>query len=1223
MAHGRSDAEFIRETRNVARFFSEQRAIAWVALIAVVAWGTYGYVNMPKRKDPNIPVRIALAVTEWPGVGAEKVEQLVTRPIEETIAENSRIHPASPSSFGIKSLSLPGVSIVQIQLDEAVDDVRREFSDINLKLNALNPQLPQGAGPVQFNSDFGETAALMLTVANPPETPVAIALRADAIRRLLTEIRSRAPPGPRVAVVVCYAALVSPAIPSRNRDLLARFLVKRGLARDVRPLAGPSFAGLDFQTDLDAAALSAAIRRFAREVLGAPSIHPDAWAPAIIRDPAETEARLAKVAGPRYTYRQLDDATDLIQRALSRVPFASTVSRSGVLSEQVTLEYSQAKLAAYGVQPSNLKNILGARNITLAGGLLTVDNLNVTVDPSGEFKNAREIGGVIITRDANGNAVYLRDLVDTVRSYQSPPSYLNYYTWKDAGGQWHRSPAITLSVQMRSSEQIALFGRAVDAALAEVAPQLPPDLILARTSDQPRQVKENIDLFMTALYEAILLVVLISLIGFWEWRSALLIALSIPITLAMTFGAAFTLGIELQQVSIATLIIALGLLVDDPVVAGDAIKRELGTGQPRAIAAWLGPTKIAQAILFATVTNIVAYLPYLLLTGTTGDFLYSLPVVMTCALVSSRLASMTFVPLLGYYLLRTPKRLDPPIEERRRRGFTGVYYRIGVKVLKHRWISFLVSLLFLAGGGAIFARLPTSFFPEDVQYLSYIDLWLPNNVSFARTDDLAQRATDIVREVAAEYAAQHPGRDGQARPVLKSVTTFVGGGAPRFWYSLTPEQRQNNYAQLVVEVEDKFDTPPLVARLQTAIAAKLDGARADVRQLETNAVGIPVQIRLSTGAGVDPERSQANLAELRRLGDRLTAIVRDVPVAAGVRDDWGEESFVVKLAVDPDRANLAGVTNQDVAGSAAAGISGTQVAVLREGDKQIPVVARLRLDERANLSDVQNLYVYSAQSTQKAPLGLVASVHTTLETQRIRRMDHYRTITVEGFPAPGFYPSEVMRAARPALAAFTQGLPPGFQVTVSGAEAKQRHGFKELAILLAISVAAIFIALVVQFNHAAKPLLVFAAVPYGATGAIAALWVMGAPFSFMAFLGITSLVGVIVSHVIVLFDFIEENRVRGEPLQDSLLDAGIVRLRPVMITVLATMFALVPLAVHGGPLWRPLCFAQIGGLALATFIELLLVKVFYVIFVLDLKIVKWDAEPGAGGAEPVASGTPG
>src|SRR5882757_6071232 len=224
---------------------------------------------------------------------------------------------------------------------------------------------------------------------------------------------------------------------------------------------------------------------------------------------------------------------------------------------------------------------------------------------------------------------------------------------------------------MRSGEQIQKFGTAIDEKMKQVRAALPPDLVIARTSDQPLQVKENIDLFMEALYEAVGLVVLIALIGFWEWRSALLMALSMPITLAMTFGMAHMAHIDLQQVSIATLIIALGLLVDDPVVANDAIKRGLAAGIPRIHAAWLGPTKLARAILYATATNIIAYLPFLMLTGSTGDFLYSLPVVMTAALISSRLVSMTFIPLLGYYLLRPSKKPEPTIEERRQRGFSG------------------------------------------------------------------------------------------------------------------------------------------------------------------------------------------------------------------------------------------------------------------------------------------------------------------------------------------------------------------------------------------------------------------------------------------------------------------------------------------------------------------------------------------------------------------------
>ncbi len=229
-----------------------------------------------------------------------------------------------------------------------------------------------------------------------------------------------------------------------------------------------------------------------------------------------------------------------------------------------------------------------------------------------------------------------------------------------------------------------------------------------------------------------------------------------------------------------------------------------------------------------------------------------------------------------------------------------------------------------------------------------------------------------------------------------------------------------------------------------------------------------------------------------------------------------------------------------------------------------------------------------------------------MATQRIRRREHFRTISVVCFPTPGTLASTVLNAAQPQLRELMNTLPAGYHLIFAGEKAKQQKGFRDLAIVMAISVAAIFLTLVIQFRNAVKPLLVFAAVPYGIVGALAALYLMDTPFGFMAFLGIASLVGVIVSHVIVLFDFIELNREHGEPLRDSLLDAGIVRLRPIMITVGATVLALIPLALHGGPLWEPLCYAQIGGLALATFIELLLVKVFYAIVVLDLKLISWD-----------------
>ena len=457
--------------------------------------------------------------------------------------------------------------------------------------------------------------------------------------------------------------------------------------------------------------------------------------------------------------------------------------------------------------------------------------------------------------------------------------------------------------------------------------------------------------------------------------------------------------------------------------------------------------------------------------------------------------------------------------------------------------------------------------------------------------------------------------------MLKSLTTFEGGGGPRFWFSVTPQLQQLNYSQVIVELYDKEDTPRLIGALQTALSQNVVGARVDVRQLQTNPVDYPVELRVTGLADVNPLEEDRDIANLRAIASKTSSVLRDVPAAARVRDDWGQDGFEVTLKVDPDRANLAGVTNQDVAQSSSSALSGAGLTTLRRGDQQIPVVSRLRMEERASLSDIQNLYVYSSQSNNKVPLATVSSIENQLQTLRIRHLEHFRTISVQCFTKPGTLPSEVFAAAAPKIAELRKTLPPGYSINVSGEQAKQEQGFKNLAVIMAVSIAMIFLALAFQFRHAIKPLLVLAAAPYGVVGALIALYVMGASFGFMAFLGIASLIGVIVSHVIVLFDFIEEMHEKGKPLEMALLDAGIVRLRPVMITVGATILALFPLAVHGGPLWQPLCYAQIGGLGVATFITLLLVPVLYSIFVMDLKFVKWDGPTEqVSHAEPESQG---
>ncbi len=1201
MAH-KSDKELIRTTHNTSRFFVEQPQIAWVLLVAVLVWGIYGYIHMPKRKDPDIPVREAMVIVPWPGVSAERVEQLLTKRVEERVAQNTKVTE-------IRSFSRTGVSVTTLELDENnVKDPPKELDDIKGKLDGIG-ELPEGAGPVQFIKDFGDTATLMLTVASPPVSGTEIALRAREIEPALRQMRGGQADSNAVDVVICFPHELDRKEMVGLIGEMSEWLQTKGYMAGASVRMEPGFALLNGVSTASDAALQTAINQFLRDEIQADELHPDAWHPVVVRSLSGLQARLREAGTCQYSYRQLEDFTEMMARGFQTLPQVAKVNRTGILPTEVSLTYSRDRLAAYHVNPSSLSGLLQARNATGLGGSVNSAGQSVRVAPGGEFTNLEAIKDVPIIQEGGQAPVYLRDLFTVNRSYQTPPGFLNFLTYRTTEGQMRRGRAITLDLQMRAGDQIGSFAKAVDSKLDEMKQILPQDLMLARTSDQPRQVKENVDLFMTSLWEAVLLVIFISLVGFWEWRSAALMALSIPITLAMTFGMMSALGIDLQQISIASLIIALGLLVDDPVVAGDAIRRDLANGHGRKLAAWLGPTKLSRAILFATVTNIVAYLPFLLLHGDTGRFVFSMPIVITCSLVASRLVSMTFIPLLGGWLLREEDKEG--INARKQSRFGRFYYRVGGFAIQHRKRFLLSSLLVLLLGAFFLSQLKPMFFPQDLQYLSYVDLWMPEGASFASTLQASHEAETVIRETAQKFQQGDKEREHPEEPVLKTLTTFVGGGGPRFWFSVPPEAQQLNYAQIVIETSDKHDTLTLLPVWQNALSAKVPGARVDVRNLETGPpVGAPVSLRIS---GED-------LKTLRVEGEKLKDIFRSIPTAARIRDDWGEDRIAMSVDTNPDRAALAGVTHQDVADASLTSTDGVRVGTLREADHLIPLVLRNRVDERSRLGDLRNTYVFSRADGRRVPLREIARLFPHLEPETIRHFNRFRTITVSAFPVAGAIPSEVLNAAMPKIKAFRRQLPPGYELIFAGEYKEQTKGFADLSLAMISSVIAIYLALVLQFRHALKPLIVFAAIPFGLVGALAALYVMHEPFGFTAFLGIASLIGVIVSHIIVLFDFIEERHEMGESLQESLLDAGILRLRPVLITVAATAIALIPLASHGGPLWEPLCYAQVGGLLISTLITLLLVPTLYAFVVLDLKWIAWDGKvtsPKAVAAEVV------
>ncbi|MEM7008783.1 MAG: efflux RND transporter permease subunit, partial [Thermodesulfobacteriota bacterium] len=486
MAH-RDDKDIIANTHNTARYFTENRHVAWVLLFAVLIWGAFSWMNMPKRKDPDIPVLVAVAICQWPGADAEQVEQLVTKPMEQTIAQNSKLHePGAGNDFALQSTSLAGYAIIQIQLSEGLADTTQEFNDINLRLKQLNDQLPQGAGPIQFNSGFGNTAARMITVASPKESDLELELRANNINKAIELARNDAgSESGRVSLVVALPTSVDTTALNSVIELLVINLIENGIATNIKEVIGPSFIGLDLSPLVGDQELLDYTFTFTKQKLGLNSFHIDGWDPILVRDIKDTKKKLKEVDGDKYSYRDLENITELITENFQTIEEVSIIQRSGTLSQVIYLDYSQDVFASYGITPAKIKSALNERNIIVPGGEVEVDGTEVIVYPSGAFNSVEEIANVVITETQDGTPVYLRDLGEIVRGYQSPPSLLNFYKWQDDKGNWHRSRAITLAIQMRDKDQIGKFGEALDQATQKLAPLLPSDIIIDKTSDQP------------------------------------------------------------------------------------------------------------------------------------------------------------------------------------------------------------------------------------------------------------------------------------------------------------------------------------------------------------------------------------------------------------------------------------------------------------------------------------------------------------------------------------------------------------------------------------------------------------------------------------------------------------------------------------------------------------------------------------------------------------------
>lgn len=1206
----------MRGSLSTSQYFVYKRPIAWTLLVATLVWGIWAYRSMPQRQDPLIQIRNGLVLTDYPGATSLEVEQELTRKIEKKLSEN-------PAVEHVRSISRQGLSIVFVDLYDTIKNAELVWQDLDNKLSGMDDLPTAGGRPLRprLDKDFGDTISILITLSSPPVSDFELDSRSEVIVAKLREERAKRPDGfreNRHTGILVHPVTIDPGLVERlGRSALSR-LEQQGIIEDGQysSLLGVGLIDFKIRPGNNVDRLQAEMSRWQNDYIGTGLGHPDIWPGVVVGNledlPGILRAQCQRQPGgvARYSYEELRQYADLLQDRLRQSPKVGKIEQMGVVDEAIYLFMSGHRSGTTNLDLQSLGRLLAQRNIDTPGGTFELPTQRVNVKPTGKLARLDEIRDMVVNQ-GDGYPIYLRDHVEMVRGYQDPPRSLNFRTIKaPAGSPPTRLPeglsekpnngvghpasdeakpaelwttrAITLAVRHVKGTQIADFSRDVDAAIDSLKGLLPADLRLERTSDEPERVRLKIREFNDCLLEAIVIVVAVALV-FMEWRSAFVVALSIPITLAMTLGFCSLIGIDLQQISIAALIIALGLLVDDPVVAGDAINRELAQGEKRDVAAWLGPQKLSRAILYATITNCVAFLPLLLVSGVVGEFIYSLPVVVTASLVASRIVSMTFIPLLGYHLLRGQAGMEASLATGgRSSGFARLYNGFSEVCMRHKWISLAACLIFLATAISLIPMIGTNFFPKDLHSAFTIDLFLPEGASIAQTKEQAMRA---IAET-----------DSILGTEVEAYTTFVGAGGPRFWISIVPEQPTSNYAQILVHTTDRHHTAALAEKLKRELTSRIAEARVRVNQLETGPpIGIPVQLRI-----MGPD-----IATLRTLAQESKALMRDFPGATDICDDWEPEVLQLGLQVDPQKASLSGVTNQAIAELMNAALSGSPATWIRERDRLIPVTFKLRPDERSRFDALRTLKVPTQHEGQRVPLDQVARFSPEAVAPIIGRRDHERCITVKCDTVPGVLPSKAVEFLDERLKVLSKSWPAGYHYGFGGEKEEQEKGFASMGIAMVTSILAIYLALVLQFNSLLKPMVVFAAVPFGMVGGLMGLLVSNTPLGFFALLGLSSLAGVIISHVIVLFEYIEEANERGEPLRRAVIDAALVRLRPVLVTVLATVGGLIPLALKGGPLWEPLCYVQIVGLLLATLVTKVVVPVLYVIFVEDLGWIRW------------------
>lgn len=867
------------------------------------------------------------------------------------------------------------------------------------------------------------------------------------------------------------------------------------------------------------------------------------------------------LSGDGFDHHELRKTAEAIQDRLSSVQTVSQVELYGVNEERIWVNAKHGALTNEKFQFRQIVSALQARNVVLPGGVIETDTMQVEIEPTGNFNSVEEILELDLNERESGNTVYLRDLADVEVGYEDPFNTPVYFNGKKA---------VIIAAAMASGSQSDAFGIKVKEFIAQVERDLPVGMTLELATFQPDKVNAAVSSATTNLMQTVA-VVLAVVMAFLGLRMGLIIGSIVPLTILLTVIGMSIWGVELQRMSIAAIIISLGLLVDNGIVMAEFIQSKISHGVARVDAAISASKAMAVPLLTSSLTTILAFMPLLLAQDVTGEYLRSLSQVITIALLSSWFLCLFATPALCVWFIK-PKNQDCEKGDKKPElsKLQLAYRRFVNAILNFRLSTLAVVIAIFAVSIYSFRYVTVQFMPgsERNQYLVFVDL--PAGTKVEESDRVSKRLEEWLL-------------DKKQNPDVVNMVRYVGDGGPRFFLALSPVDRAPNRVFMVVNTTDYTAALDMVQKTNQFIMEQLPEASGQAKRMWLGGSELGLVEYQVVGKDIDVIQSVAKKIELA---------LRQIPGAVGVANDW--ENNVPKLILDIDQAQAirAGVSSRDIATSLDSYLRGKEVTSFRNDEDVIPVIVGAA-DTEKTLEKLFTTQIVSSTNGQALPLVQFASIVAISEPAVIRRFGLERTVTIS-VKHESLQASELNKLMKPTLDRIE--LPPGYRIALGGELKGASKANGALFGYLPQCFAVMILLLLLQFNSIRRPLIILLTIPLSLIGAVSGLLITGAYFTFPAMLGIFSLAGIIINNGIVLIDCIEQNRKLGEGVRSAIISACMTRLRPIVMTTLTTILGLVPLAISGGEFWYSMSIVMIFGMIVGTVLTLGVVPVLYSLF---------------------------